>query len=56
MVCSLRRLIDCYAAAQTRPRAAALHGAGRKLLPPGVDPVRDLIAERLQEDDDEARP
>jgi antitoxin component of MazEF toxin-antitoxin module len=43
-------------------RAAALHGAGRKFLPPGVDPVRDLIAERLQEDadaasaDDEARP
>jgi antitoxin component of MazEF toxin-antitoxin module len=37
-------------------RAAALHGAGRKLLPPGVDPVRDLIAERLQEDGDEAQP
>jgi antitoxin component of MazEF toxin-antitoxin module len=35
-------------------RAAALHGAGRKLLPPGVDPVRDLIAERLQEDADAA--
>jgi antitoxin component of MazEF toxin-antitoxin module len=33
-------------------RAAALHGAGRKLLPSGVDPVRDLIAERLQEDAD----
>ena len=32
-------------------RAAALYGAGRKYLRPGVDPVRDLIAERLQDDD-----
>jgi len=32
-------------------RAAALYGAGRKYLHPGADPVRDLIAERLQDDD-----
>ena len=34
-------------------RAAALLGAGRKYLRPGSDPVRDLIAERVQEDADE---
>ena len=34
-------------------RAAALLGAGRKYLRPGSDPVRDLIAERAQEDADE---
>ncbi|MEI2763230.1 AbrB/MazE/SpoVT family DNA-binding domain-containing protein [Methanothrix soehngenii] len=33
-------------------RAAALHGAGRKYLRPGADPVQDLIAERLEDDDD----
>jgi AbrB family looped-hinge helix DNA binding protein len=32
-------------------RAAALYGAGRRYLRPGVDPVRDLIAERLDDDD-----
>jgi bifunctional DNA-binding transcriptional regulator/antitoxin component of YhaV-PrlF toxin-antitoxin module len=32
-------------------KAAALFGAGRKYLRPGSDPIRDLIAERLQEDD-----
>ncbi len=32
-------------------RAAALYGAGRRYLRPGVDPVADLIAERLQDDD-----
>jgi bifunctional DNA-binding transcriptional regulator/antitoxin component of YhaV-PrlF toxin-antitoxin module len=32
-------------------RAAALYGAGRKYLRPGADPVRDLIAERAQDDD-----
>lgn len=31
-------------------RAVALYGAGRKYLRPGVDPVRDLIAERLEDD------
>lgn len=31
-------------------RAAALMGAGRKYLRPGSDPVRDLIAERAQDD------
>ena len=35
-------------------RAAALWGAGRKYLRPGSDPVGDLIAERLQEDEDPA--
>ena len=34
-------------------RATALLGAGRKYLRPGSDPVRDLIAERVQEDADE---
>ena len=33
-------------------RAAALMGAGRKYLRPGADPVRDLIAERLQDDEE----
>ena len=32
-------------------RVAELMGAGRKYLRPGSDPVRDLIAERLEEDD-----
>jgi bifunctional DNA-binding transcriptional regulator/antitoxin component of YhaV-PrlF toxin-antitoxin module len=32
-------------------KAAALFGAGRKYLRAGSDPIRDLIAERLQEDD-----
>ena len=31
-------------------RAAALYGVGRKYLRPGVDPVADLIAERVQDD------
>ena len=31
-------------------RAAALMGAGRKYLRPGSDPVRDLIAERLEDE------
>ncbi len=31
-------------------RAAELVGAGRKYLRPGVDPVADLIAERVQDD------
>ena len=35
-------------------RAAALMGAGRKYLRPGSDPVRDLIAERLQVDADDS--
>lgn len=35
-------------------RAVALMGAGRKYLRPGSDPVRDLIAERLQDDVDDA--
>ena len=35
-------------------RAAALMGAGRKYLRPGSDPVRDLIAEREQDDEAEA--
>ncbi len=30
-------------------RAAALYGAGRRYLRPDVDPVRDLIAERLDD-------
>lgn len=34
-------------------RAAALWGAGRKYLRPGSDPVGDLIAERLQDEDEE---
>ena len=33
-------------------RAAALYGAGRRYLRPGVDPVHELIAERLLDDDD----
>lgn len=33
-------------------RAAALWGAGRKYLRPGSDPVGDLIAERLQDEDE----
>lgn len=32
-------------------RAAALYSAGRKHLQPGADPVADLIAERVQDDD-----
>ncbi len=32
-------------------RAEALYGAGRKYLRPGADPIRDLIAERVQDDD-----
>ena len=32
-------------------RAEALYGAGRKYLRPGTDPIRDLIAERMQDDD-----
>jgi bifunctional DNA-binding transcriptional regulator/antitoxin component of YhaV-PrlF toxin-antitoxin module len=32
-------------------RATALYGAGRKYLRPDADPVRDLIAERLEDDD-----
>lgn len=32
-------------------RAAALYGAGRRYLRLGVDPVADLITERLQDDD-----
>lgn len=32
-------------------RVAALFGAGRKYLQPGHDPVADLIAERVQDDD-----
>lgn len=32
-------------------RATALYGAGRRYLRPGADPVADLIAERLQDDD-----
>lgn len=32
-------------------RAAAAYGAGRRFLHPGDDPVRDLIAERLADDD-----
>jgi AbrB family looped-hinge helix DNA binding protein len=32
-------------------RAASLYGAGRKYLRPDVDPVADLIAERVQDDD-----
>ena len=35
-------------------RTDTLFGKGRKLLPPGADPVADLIAERLQEDDSAA--
>lgn len=34
--------------------AAALMGAGRKYLRPGSDPVADLIAERVQDEDMEA--
>lgn len=38
-------------------RVAALFGAGRKYLKPGDDPVADLIAERVQDDDaDSAEP
>jgi hypothetical protein len=29
----------------------SLYGAGRKYLRPDVDPVADLIAERVQDDD-----
>jgi bifunctional DNA-binding transcriptional regulator/antitoxin component of YhaV-PrlF toxin-antitoxin module len=32
-------------------RAGALLGTGRKYLRPSSDPVRDLIAERAQDDD-----
>ena len=35
--------------AQSEPGTAALYGAGRRYLRPGVDPVRDLIAERLDD-------
>ena len=34
-------------------RSAVLMGAGRKYLRPGSDPIRDLIAERLQDDEAE---
>lgn len=33
--------------------AEALMGAGRQYLRPGSDPIRDLIAERVEEDDAE---
>ena len=32
-------------------RAAVLYGAGRSYLRPDADPVADLIAERVQDDD-----
>ena len=32
-------------------RAAAAYGVGRRFLHPGDDPVRDLIAERLADED-----
>ncbi|MCC7020975.1 MAG: AbrB/MazE/SpoVT family DNA-binding domain-containing protein [Ardenticatenales bacterium] len=39
----------------TRARlAAALMGAGRSYLRRGADPVADLIAERVQDEDDQA--
>lgn len=34
-------------------RAAVLMGAGRKYLRPGSDPVRDLVAERVSEEEAE---
>ncbi len=44
------RIIVARPLSSRAQRAAELFGAGRKYLRPGADPVTDLIAERVQDD------